>query len=182
MATDLPFSRPVVAAAVPEDGREVHLEADAAERAALAAFLDLPGIARLEADLRLSRWRDGLAVGGTLDAVVTRVCVVSLEPFEAEIHEPVEARFGTAASAGARIEGSGVEGEPKGSHAADLDAPEPLVDGRADLGQLVAEFLALGLDPYPHAPGVAFEPPTEEDARGGAFAALARLRGERDKR
>jgi hypothetical protein len=155
------------------------VEADADERAALARFLDLPALARLQADLTLSRWRDGLRVEGTLDAVVTRICVVSLEPFEAEIHEAVEARYGTAVSeAATRLDGSGAEGEPKGSHGADLDAPEPLVDGRADLGRLVTEFLALGLDPYPHAPGVAFEPPADEEEGGGAFAALARLRAE----
>jgi hypothetical protein len=176
MLSDAPFSRPIAAAAVPPEGRRVQIEADEAERAALARLLGLPGIARFEADLRLSRWRDGLRVEGTLDAVVTRICVVSLEPFEAEVHEEVEARYGTAAPEAAGLEGSGAEGEPKGSHAADLDAPEPLIDDRADLGRLATDFLALGLDPYPHAPGVAFEPPAEENEGGGAFAALARLR------
>jgi hypothetical protein len=176
MAADHPFSRPIAAAAVPPEGRQVHLEADEAERAALARFLDLPAIARFETDLALSRWRDGLRVEGTVDATVTRICVVSLEPFEAEVHEPVEARYGTPEPGTAAPEGSGAEGEPKGSHAADLDAPEPLVDGRADLGRLAVEFLALGLDPYPRAPGVAFEPPAAEGGEGGAFAALARLK------
>ncbi len=32
------------------------------------------------------------------------------------------------------------------------------MNGRIDFGALTAEFLALGLDPYPRKPGVAFEP------------------------
>ena len=29
------------------------------------------------------------------------------------------------------------------------DAPDPIVDGKVDLGALAAEFIALALDPYP---------------------------------
>ena len=34
------------------------------------------------------------------------------------------------------------------------DAPDPIVDGKIDLGALAAEFMILGLDPYPRKPGV----------------------------
>lgn len=181
MASDLPFSRPVVAATVPPEGRSFRLDADAGELAALARFLNLPAVARFAADLAVARWSDGLRVTGTVEAVVTRICVVSLEPFEAELREEVEARYGTGAPAKAPLPGSGAEGEPKGSHAADLDAPEPLVDGRADLGALATEFLALGLDPYPRAPGVAFESGADPaGADSGPFAALAGLTPPKD--
>ena len=33
----------------------------------------------------------------------------------------------------------------------DIDPPEHLTDGRFDLGELAAEYLALSLDPYPRA-------------------------------
>ena len=56
------------------------------------------------------------------------------------------------------------------------DAPDPIVDGKIDLGALAAEFLALGLDPYPRKPGVAFAPPRRP--RGGGLA----LRGARPSR
>ena len=36
------------------------------------------------------------------------------------------------------------------------------MNGRIDLGQLAAEFLALGLDPYPRKPGVEFAPVVED--------------------
>ena len=36
------------------------------------------------------------------------------------------------------------------------DPPDEIGNGRIDLGALTAEFLALGLDPYPRKPGVSF--------------------------
>jgi hypothetical protein len=57
------------------------------------------------------------------------------------------------------------------------DPPDPIIGGRIDLGALAAEFLSLGLDPYPRKPGVDFEAP-EGDAPGeeSPFAALGKLR------
>ena len=37
------------------------------------------------------------------------------------------------------------------------EPPDAIVDGKIDLGALAAEFLALGLDPYPRKPGASFE-------------------------
>jgi hypothetical protein len=48
------------------------------------------------------------------------------------------------------------------------DPPDPIIDGTIDVGALVAEFLALGLDPYPKKPGVEFVPvsvPAEKEER-----------------
>ena len=59
------------------------------------------------------------------------------------------------------------------------DAPEPIVDGLVDLGALVAEFLALGLDPYPRKPGVAFVEPTplaEPGQTASPFSVLGKFR------
>jgi len=62
-----------------------------------------------------------------------------------------------------------------GTDAEDVEVPDPLIGGRIDFGALTAEFLALGLDPYPRKPGIAFEPVVVgEDA--GPFDALRRLR------
>ena len=52
--------------------------------------------------------------------------------------------------------------------------PDPIVGGRIDFGALTAEFLALGLDPYPRKPGVSFEAvQAGEDPR--PFDALRKL-------
>jgi hypothetical protein len=44
------------------------------------------------------------------------------------------------------------------------------------LGALTAEFLALGLDPYPRKPGVDFSYKEDGDEADTPFAALRRLR------
>ncbi|MGB7126998.1 MAG: DUF177 domain-containing protein, partial [Methylovirgula sp.] len=48
--------------------------------------------------------------------------------------------------------------------------------GMIDVGALAAEFLALGLDPYPKKPGVEFTPVTvPEESAGRPFDALKKL-------
>ncbi len=57
------------------------------------------------------------------------------------------------------------------------DPPEPIVNGFIDLGQLAAEFLVLGLDPYPRKPGAEFIPPElVVDPEEHPFAALKALK------
>jgi len=70
------------------------------------------------------------------------------------------------------------ESAPRAVSAAALDEePEPLVDGRIDLGAIATEFLVLGIDPHPRKRGVAFElPVVEADPDVHPFAALAALK------
>jgi hypothetical protein len=178
MPSDRPFNRMVVAAEVPAEGTAFRFEADAGERAALARFLDVPDVASFAAELTVRPWRKGgLEVAGNVSAKLTRICVVSLEPFETTLGEAVEARFAPAPQSAPGVAGSGAAGEPRGSHAADLDAPDRLEGGKADLGALAVEFAALGLDPYPRKPGVALEAASagNEAPSGNPFAALAGL-------
>ncbi len=149
------FSYPVDVDAVPEQGLDVSVSADAATRQALVAADGLAGIGSLEADFHVAR--RGLSefnVTGNLRAKVTQICVLSLEPFDADIVEDIDVDFAppeTAALAAARAATLlGAPGAPQ------RDPPDPIVDGTIDLGALAAEFLALGLDPYPKKPGVEF--------------------------
>ena len=52
--------------------------------------------------------------------------------------------------------------------------PEPVGPQGIDLGEAVAQQLAIALDPYPRAPGAAL--PEEPRAAGGPFAALKSLK------
>ena len=57
------------------------------------------------------------------------------------------------------------------------DPPDPLVNGAVDLAAVVAEFLALAVDPYPRKPGAVFSPPVEPGGQGSSpFAELEKLK------
>ena len=128
------------------------------ECAALAARLRIPAVLALSADLELRPAGDVVFAQGRLRARVVQECVVTLEPLEQAIDEPFQVEF-----------------VPAGSEADQPDPDEidqvPYDGGTLDLGELVAEQLALSLDPYPRAPGAELP----EAARDGhPFAALRR--------
>jgi uncharacterized metal-binding protein YceD (DUF177 family) len=135
--------------------------ASAAERMALARRMSILSIEALSCHFDLRRdVGDAIEADGVLRARVTQTCVVSLEPFEAEIAEEFAVRFVPAGTESDEI---------------DLDAPDEIgyEGGVLDLGEAASEQLALALDPFPKKPGVEFlAAPTAED---GAFAALSKL-------
>lgn len=125
---------------------ERQIEANPAERAALADVLALQAIDRLLARLTLRRLSSGLIeVKGTLEGDVIQTCVVTLEPVPARVEESFRVTFGDAAPEPDLME-IDIDFE-------DSDPPEPILDGKIDLGAIVAEQLSLGLDPYPRKEG-----------------------------
>jgi uncharacterized metal-binding protein YceD (DUF177 family) len=161
-----PLSRPVDVMNVPPRGQEVHVKATADECAALAQDFGLPGIQSLSADFKLKNSAKGIHVTGVVKASVTQVCVVTLDSFDSMIEEEVEVDF---------AEPAGMPPEPP-TDINEYEPPDEIVNGQIDLGALAAEFLALGLDPYPRKPGVDFayqDPRAEEDS---PFAALNKLK------
>lgn len=162
------WSVPLTVHEVPETGRRVDLVADEATRAAIAQAVGLRALPRLEASFDVSRHgRDGLQVLGRVSATVGQTCVVSLDPVDNEIDEPVDLIFKPATE-------PLTDGDP--SQMADEDTPEPLVGGAVDLGRVAIEFLTLGIDPYPRKPGVEFAAPATGDNAAHPFAALAALK------
>jgi hypothetical protein len=164
MAEDAPFVRPVRVESVPEGGVEHAIAADDAERRTLAKLHGLPAIGRLTAKFALSRAGRGIVrVRGDVKAEVTQTCVVSLEPFDVVLEEPVDVRFAPVVAESSSRRGPPIASAEAGVFAeGDEDEPDPIVDGRIDLGALAAEFMVLGLDPYPRKPGVDFSPPSAE--------------------
>lgn len=165
---DLPLSRPVAVVELPARGLDVTVTPDEAERKALAQSLGLASIESLAGTFHLTRKGRVVHVEGEVVGEVHQICVVTLDPFPASVREPVEVRFSDDVEPPEHAEIELTE--------AALDAPEPIVGNRIDLGALTGEFLALGLDPYPRKPGAAFafEDPGEEEP--SPFAALARLK------
>jgi hypothetical protein len=165
-----PLTRVVRIDALPRDGQTVTITASPAEREALAELHGLPAIAALTATLRLDpAGRGGARVTGAVHGELTQTCVVSLEPFAATVDEAVDVRFAPETE----------EDSPRRParetvvSLADEDDPDPVVDGKIDLGALTAEIFALGLDPYPRKPGAEFVAPADEAPPDSPFSALA---------
>jgi hypothetical protein len=162
---------PVRVADVPATGLHLTLVADKSVRAAVAALADLRDIARLEATVDISHHGDGLRATGTVSAKVGQTCVITLDPVENDVEETFDVTFAPRSGAAPAAAGDGND-EP----VADTESPEALVDGVAEIGAVLAEFLLLGIDPYPKKPGAVFASPSEGDDDAGPFAALARLK------
>jgi hypothetical protein len=154
------WSVPVLQAEVPQAGRLFHLVANEETRTSIARLAGIPALPRLEAefDVSLHGW-NGLHVVGRVSATVCQTCSVTLEPMTSDLPPP-------AGALGSMI-GREIEVLLE-------DEPETLIDGRVDLGVLAAEFLMLGIDPYPRKPDSIFEPPAEPKSES-PFAALAGL-------
>lgn len=159
-----PFSRPFAVDRLHTDAAtDITVNADADERLALAQLDGMERVDRLEGRFRVARLGSGARVTGEVEAEVVQTCVVSLESFTAVVREPVDVRYAPQEqvaeleAAAARNSGDSFEEvvDP-------AEVPDPIVEGRIDLGALAAEFLALGLDPYPHKPGVQFEAEARE--------------------
>jgi uncharacterized metal-binding protein YceD (DUF177 family) len=160
-----PWSVPVGVEDIPEAGLHVEIDAPAEARAAVAKLAAVREVAHLSAALDLARRGTGVRVSGRVQACVGQACVVTLEPVENEIDEPVDVAFAPP--------GAGAPGAPKeGSD----EPPDALIDGKIDLGAVATEFLILGIDPYPRKPGVEFSAPKAEDDGDRPFAALVALK------
>lgn len=156
------FSRPVPLGTVGHAGRRLRLEATAEECAALARRFGILSVERLAAELHLKPEEGNtVLVSGRLTAGLTQACVASLEPVAETIDEPVALR----------LLPPGREPEDGPDDIDEIESP----GGVVDLGEVLAEQLALALDPYPRAPGAA-TPDAAMGAVTGGFAALAALR------
>lgn len=163
------FTRPIAVDAVPETGLDMDIEASEAERAALAQDCGLAAIKEFKARFHVQKRNSGrYRVEGRLTACVTQICVVSLDPFETLVEAGIEVDFAPASQA---LNLSA--GPAAASHGE--EPPDPIIDGKIDLGALAAEFLILNLDDYPRKPGVRFEgaeDPGEPPHQNSPFAIL----------
>ena len=165
-----PWSLPVVVEDIPETGLHVEVEASAEVRPQLAELAGLRSLPRISGTFDLVREGTGVRVAGRVNARVGQTCVVTLEPIESDLDEPVDLVFAPAAASDTPNHGS-ADGK-----ASDKDPPEPLLDGQVDLGAVATEFLLLGIDPYPRKAGVQFGALKSDDDSARPFGALEALK------
>ena len=165
-----PFSYKIAVSDVPHAGRRYDVEADEEARRRLAGALGIPEIGALSAELEVRPVHSGaFVVRGLLSASVIQTDVVTLDPVAQDLTEAIDLTLVAAETA--RDPGRGAA--PGGG-----EEPDTFSNGRIDLGAIVSEYLALGLDPYPRAPGTNFATYVEDDTAGDAspFAVLAGLK------
>lgn len=171
------FSRPVSVERLPDLGRHWTVEPTAEEAAALARRLGLIGLTALKGVLHVKPFAGGnmLKVTGTMTAAVEQTCVITLQPLTSVISEEISRQFSFSAPKELPLEVEWTMG--------DEDLPDPVVDGIIDLGEIIAEQLALSIDPYPRAEGVAFTVPdavsgvtANEPEKENPFSVLAGLK------
>jgi uncharacterized metal-binding protein YceD (DUF177 family) len=163
------FSRPIPIDQIGTDECVFDMAAEPHERTALAERFGLVAIDAFSARVRV-RWirgRQAIRLAADFYAEVVQTCVVTLEPVPAVLDESFEIVFAPAAAA-----------EDSGDVVVSLeDDTEPLEGPVLDIGEVVAEELALSLDPYPRHPDAAagLGPGAEPGAppSGGPFAGLA---------
>jgi len=168
------FSRPLRVDQLPSRLSRQRLEADADERTRLARRFGLLALDRLAAEIEIAAptFAGLVRLRGRLEAEVVQMCGVTLAPLPARVEASFALSFAPAAE--------GNEAEEIELSWDDEDPPDPIEQGRIDLGEVVAEQLALALDPFPRAPGATFSPPDapepEPPAKASPFSALAALR------
>ncbi|WP_407154493.1 YceD family protein [Bradyrhizobium sp. STM 3557] len=172
---------PVIVAQIPEAGLHRELQADVAARNAMAAIAGLREIVSAQAAFDLTLKPDGkVHVIGRVRARVGQECVVTLDPVENEIDEPVDLIFAPPEQIPQLADL--VDDDPD-DDAEVPDPPEPIVNGQIDLGRIATDALFLGIDPYPRKQGAVFEAEIEaKDPEDHPFAALKVLRSQGAKK
>jgi hypothetical protein len=148
------------------------LEPDEPTRRRIATEVGVNALESLQARVALRSWLDGAEVQGTLTAVVSQTCGLTLESFQSELRSEFLVRVIPAGSPNAPdpdLKEVAVDPEAE-------DPPEVLDGDSLDVGAYVVEYLALEIDPFPRKPGAVFEPPDGPDVIS-PFAALAALKG-----
>lgn len=162
---------------LPAKGMPVRIEADEAQRRALADAHHLVEVKSFRADLLVENWkRDGVKVSGKVKAAIVQSCITSLESIDAEVDEEFNALFVPEGSKLTRPDA--LEGGEMILDAEGEDGPEPFSGDTIDVGQLAEEFFALGIDPYPRKAGAAPVAPRDDDGkdRGPLYEQLKALK------
>jgi uncharacterized metal-binding protein YceD (DUF177 family) len=168
------WSVPVIVAQIPDTGLHRDIEADRAVRDAMAEVAGLREILSASASLDVTPKSGGrVHVAGHVRARIGQTCVVTLEPIENDIDEPIDLIFAPPEQIPQLAD---LVDEAADSDVEIPDPPEPIVNGVIDLGRLATDALFLAIDPYPRRPDAFFEPPVvAADPEDHPFAALKAL-------
>jgi len=184
------FPHPVQAAKIGHEPMTIGFKADEHQCALLARRYNILSVENVVGTASLHREADGMTIGvrGTFTADVTQACVTTLEPVPDHIEEDFEGWYldESQASSFKRAQKRRIEKDEDDifdeaeDHIADeRDDPEPVVGGLVDVGELVAQYLSLALNPFPHSEKALKEGPVGDEAelkKPNPFAILKDLK------
>lgn len=152
-------------------GQRLDLVADEAERKAVAERLRLASLERLEAHAVLEREGPQVRARGRIRAALEQSCIATGEPVAEHVDEPFDISFLPAPA----------EGTPDAEiELGAKDCDTVFYDGQAiDLGEAIADTLALAMEPYPrspHAGDALKQAGVLSESEAGPFAVLAKLK------
>ena len=161
-------------AQLPDTGLHRDIEADLAARTSMAEVAGLREVLSASASLDVTPESGGrIHVTGHVRARIGQNCVVTLDPIENEIDEPIDLIFAPPEQI---PQLSDLVDEAAESDTEIPDPPEPIINGVVDLGRLATDAMFLAVDPYPRRPDAVFEPLIEAaDPMDHPFAALKAL-------
>lgn len=148
---------------------DVVREANAAERSAVAAHLELLSCDSLSVRYSLRPLDKGrAALAGELQADITQTCVVTLEPIASRLGATFALELWPASDL--------PTSDSVSLDVAVEDEPEAIENGKIDVGRVVIEQMADRIDAYPRKPGTNFSWTDEKAAAADSDSPFAKLK------
>lgn len=149
------FSYPLIVEDIAAAEKKYHLKAEERDLAYLTEVLKVPAVKSLSGEIytKMIKKEHKLLVWGNLKAELELQSVVSLEYFTRTYAPEFSLWYDTQATYNTLREEYDIED----------DAPDLIIDGKIDLGQIAIEQIALVLEDYPRKDGEVFEYAPEFD-------------------
>ena len=139
-------------------GADLRITASGEELVRIALWADVQAVESFAATMTLRKHAaNSFSLDAELSADVVQECVVTLEPVRSHIERQIHRELHLAVHARHRSDTTVALSQ----HAGEDDVPEEIDSLDYDLAGPLLEELALGIDPYPRAPGVEFAAPPE---------------------
>lgn len=154
-------------------GAEVSLVQKGEDLVRLAKWAKVDAVERFAATVELRRLtQTRFKLSYVLDADIVQSCVVTLAPVKSHIAREFSRELHVVGARQLPDKGGSLTLD-----AAEDEVPEEIESPHYDLAAPVLEEFVLAIDPYPRAPGAAFEPPAEAGAgKESPFSVLKSLK------
>lgn len=156
-------------------GAEIRISLGEGERKRLARWANIDSVDAFTAEVALKKYSPSrYAFQASLEATIVQSCVVTLEPVRSRIERQITRELLLSSPVKRALPKEALPPSPT----VDDELTEEIESLTYDLAAPLLEEFSLAIDPYPRAPGVAFEAPKDNPEKSeGPFAALKALKG-----